>query len=40
MRIESQLINLLNDAIRLNASDLHFTLACSGDVIIQFRSGN
>jgi type II secretory ATPase GspE/PulE/Tfp pilus assembly ATPase PilB-like protein len=40
MTIEDQLIKILNDAIGLNANNIHFTLACSGDVVIQFRSGN
>ena len=38
--IKTELINTIKDAIKMNASDIHFTLAASGDVLIQLRAGN
>jgi len=38
--IKTDLLNIVKDAIKMNASDIHFTLAESGDVLIQLRAGN
>ena len=38
--IKTKLINIINDAIKMSASDIHFTLATNGEVLIQLRAGN
>ena len=38
--IKTELISIIDDAIRMSASDIHFTLAESGSVLIQLRAGN
>jgi len=38
--IKTELIDIVNDAIKMSASDIHFTLAESGDILIQLRAGN
>jgi len=38
--IKIELINIVKDAIEMSASDIHFTLAEHGDVLIQLRAGN
>ena len=40
MKIKSELINIIGDAIDLKASDIHFTLQEQGEVLIQLRTGN
>ena len=38
--IKIELITIVKEAIKMNASDIHFTLSESDDVLIQFRAGN
>ena len=38
--IKTELMNIVNDAIKMSASDIHFTLVASGEVLIQLRAGN
>jgi len=38
--IQTELINIVKDAIKMSASDIHFTLAENGDILIQLRAGN
>ena len=40
MKIKSELVNIIGDAIDLKASDIHFTLQEEGNVLIQMRTGN
>jgi len=40
MKIKSELINIISDAIDLKASDIHFTLQEENCVLIQLRTGN
>ena len=38
--IKTELIDIIKDAIEMSASDIHFTLAEAGDVLVQLRAGN
>ena len=38
--VKTKLIEIVKDAIKMSASDIHFTLAEKGDVLIQLRAGN
>ena len=38
--IKTELINLITDAIEINASDIHFTLEDTGGVLVGYRAGN
>jgi len=38
--IKTGLINIVKDAIKMNASDIHFTQIESDNVLIQLRAGN
>jgi len=38
--IKTELINIINDAVKMSASDIHFTLTANGEVLIQLRAGN
>lgn len=38
--IKTELIGIIKDAIKMCASDIHFTQAGKGDVLIQLRAGN
>ena len=38
--IKTEVVAIIKDAIKMNASDIHFTLAEGGDVLTQLRVGN
>lgn len=38
--IKIELLEIVNDAIKMNASDVHFTLSDNGSVLVQLRAGN
>jgi len=38
--IKTELIDIIKDAIKMSASDIHFTQAQGGEVLIQLRAGN
>jgi len=38
--IKTELLEIVNDAIKMSASDIHFTLADTGTVLVQLRAGN
>ena len=38
--VKKEIIKIINDAIKMNASDIHFTLNEDESIMIQFRAGN
>ena len=38
--IKNELLEIVNDAIKMKASDIHFTQTDSGSVLVQLRAGN
>jgi len=38
--IKTELLAIVNDAIKMSASDIHFTQATNGTVLVQLRAGN
>ena len=38
--IKTELLEIVNDAIKMSASDIHFTQADTGSILVQLRAGN